>query len=269
MNQSNSHPTAGLSGPQTDLLLQRHLPCGWNLKPGLRVRHPQGRGYAEQRPHPQLVTRDQARSVLMALDAAGTSTDDLLWDATRRQQALSSYDAGQQKQLQEFEARKARRTRRFRPRWSASPRTTPSVSSITRTRWRKREKPCTTGRCRSNESQRISEVIELCAKQPASALLVMRPPHHPPPKSNRQAARPHGRTAFPSPRLEGKNGAAELLPDKVGCPFLTSPSGPQHQTGGSFLTSVSGKFRGNDPDQVGIQRSARCQYFGLTVDFAR
>jgi hypothetical protein len=46
-------------------------------------------------------------SVLMALDAAGTSADDLLQDATRRQQALSSYEAGQQKQLEEFEARKA------------------------------------------------------------------------------------------------------------------------------------------------------------------
>ena len=47
-------------------------------------------------------------SVLMALDAAGTSADELLHDATRRQEALNAYEAGQRKQLEEFEAQKAR-----------------------------------------------------------------------------------------------------------------------------------------------------------------
>jgi len=47
-------------------------------------------------------------SVLMALDAAGTSADDLLHDATRRREALNAYEAGQRKQLEEFEAQKAR-----------------------------------------------------------------------------------------------------------------------------------------------------------------
>jgi hypothetical protein len=46
-------------------------------------------------------------SVLMALDAAGTSVDDLLQDATRRQQALDSYEAGKKKQMEDFESRKA------------------------------------------------------------------------------------------------------------------------------------------------------------------
>lgn len=49
----------------------------------------------------------QRASVLMALDAAGTSPDDLLKDATHRQPALNSYEAGQQKQLEEFEERKS------------------------------------------------------------------------------------------------------------------------------------------------------------------
>jgi len=47
-------------------------------------------------------------SVLMALDAAGISADDLLTDATRRQNALTSYESSQVKQLEDFEARKAK-----------------------------------------------------------------------------------------------------------------------------------------------------------------
>lgn len=46
-------------------------------------------------------------SVLMALDAAGTSVDDLLQDATHRQQALNSYEAGKKKQMEDFESRKS------------------------------------------------------------------------------------------------------------------------------------------------------------------
>lgn len=46
-------------------------------------------------------------SVLMALDAAGTSVGDLLQDATRRQQALEGYEAAKKKQLEDFEAFKS------------------------------------------------------------------------------------------------------------------------------------------------------------------
>lgn len=46
-------------------------------------------------------------SVLMALDAAGTSVGDLLQDATRRQQALDGYEAAKKKQLEDFEAFKS------------------------------------------------------------------------------------------------------------------------------------------------------------------
>ena len=47
-------------------------------------------------------------SVLLALDAAGNSPDELLTDATRRQNALSTYEASQVKQLEDFENRKAK-----------------------------------------------------------------------------------------------------------------------------------------------------------------
>ncbi|HEX8814163.1 MAG TPA: PilZ domain-containing protein [Terriglobales bacterium] len=47
-------------------------------------------------------------SVLMALEAAGTSVDEVLQDATRRQHALNTYEAGQVKLAEELEARIAK-----------------------------------------------------------------------------------------------------------------------------------------------------------------
>jgi hypothetical protein len=83
-------------------------------------------------------------SVLMALDAAGTSPDELLKDATHRQQALNSYEAGQQKQLEEFEARKAQENTKIQAELEEALRN-----------WQM---------AKQHETQRISEVIELCAK---------------------------------------------------------------------------------------------------------
>src|SRR5579872_885340 len=52
-------------------------------------------------------------SVLMALDAAGMSVNDLLQDATRRKQALESYEAAKRKQLDEFESLKSQEISRI------------------------------------------------------------------------------------------------------------------------------------------------------------
>jgi hypothetical protein len=52
-------------------------------------------------------------SVLMALDAAGIAVNDLLTDATRRQNALNSYEAAERKQLDDFEAQKAQENARI------------------------------------------------------------------------------------------------------------------------------------------------------------
>ena len=49
----------------------------------------------------------------MALDAAGISADELLTDATRRQNALNAYEAAQRKQLENFEAHKAKENSRI------------------------------------------------------------------------------------------------------------------------------------------------------------
>ena len=50
----------------------------------------------------ELSTDIKRASVLMALDVAGTSVDDVLQDATQRQQALNAYEAAQRKQLEEL-----------------------------------------------------------------------------------------------------------------------------------------------------------------------
>jgi len=107
-------------------------------------------------------------SVLMALDAAGTSPDELLRDATRRQQALNSYEAAQQKQLEQFEARKAEEDARIQQEMERvnahyAERIQQNQDQVTREKETLRNwqmaKQC--------ESQRISEVIELCGKEPS------------------------------------------------------------------------------------------------------
>jgi len=108
-------------------------------------------------------------SVLMALDAAGTSPEDLLQDATRRQQALNSYETGQQKQLEEFEARKAQEDAHIQ---AEMERVTAHYAERLRQNHEQvaREKEALRNwqMAKQHEMQRISEVIELCAKQPVS-----------------------------------------------------------------------------------------------------
>jgi hypothetical protein len=107
-------------------------------------------------------------SVLMALDAANISADELLTDATRRQNALTSYEAGQRKQLEDFEAVKAKENARVEEemekiRVHYAQRIQANLDQVTREKdalrnWQN---------AMQSESQRIAEVIELCGKQPA------------------------------------------------------------------------------------------------------
>jgi hypothetical protein len=90
-------------------------------------------------------------SVLMALDAAGTSPDDLLNDATHRQQALNSYEAGQQKHLEEFGSPQSpRKIPRSRRKWTASPLTTLTHSAKPGRSCPRVKMPCAIGRWRSS-----------------------------------------------------------------------------------------------------------------------
>ena len=107
-------------------------------------------------------------SVLMALDAAGISADDLLTDATRRQNALSSYETAQRKQLEDFEARKSRENARIeeemeKVRSHYAERIQANLDQVTK----EREAFRNWQNSMQLESQRIADVIELCGKQSA------------------------------------------------------------------------------------------------------
>lgn len=109
-------------------------------------------------------------SILMALDAAGISADELHTDATRRQNALTSYEATQRKQLEDFEARKARENARIeeeleKVRSHYAERIQANLDQVAKEKDALRNWQM----AMQHESQRIADVIELCGKQPAPA----------------------------------------------------------------------------------------------------
>ena len=112
-------------------------------------------------------------SVLMALEAAGASVDELLQDATRRQQALNSYEEGQRKRLDEFESRKTQENARIQAEMERL--AAHYAERIQRNRDQiahEKEALRNWQMAKQHESQRIGEVTELCAKpKPASAAM--------------------------------------------------------------------------------------------------
>jgi hypothetical protein len=189
MNQSNCYPAESLIRPRTDLLsYEDTYRAAGILTPDSGYGIPKVVDMLNSDRIRTLSPEIKRSSVLMALDAASTSTDDLLPDATRRQQALSSHDAGQQKQLEEFEARKAQENAQIQAEMERvtahyAERIQHNQDQVAREKetlrnWQMQKQ---------HESQRISEVVELCARQPASA----------PPLSNAAAA-----SSDPSLRVE-------------------------------------------------------------------
>ena len=114
------------------------------------------------------LSKDAKRaSVLMALDAAGISADELLTDATRRQNALSSYEASQSKQMEDFEGRKAKENARIEEemekiRMHYAQRVQANLDQVVK----EKEALRNWQMAMQHETQRIAEVIELCGKQP-------------------------------------------------------------------------------------------------------
>jgi hypothetical protein len=163
-------PAEGLTGPQSNLLSYE------DIYRAAGILSPRS-GYGIHKVV-DMLNSDRIRnlspdikraSVLMALDAAGTSADDLLQDATRRQQALISYEAGQQKQLEEFEARKAQENNQIQ---AEMERVTAHYAERIQQNHdligKEKEALRNWQMQKQYENQRISEVIDLCGKQPAS-----------------------------------------------------------------------------------------------------
>ena len=104
-------------------------------------------------------------SVLMALDAADTSVDDLLQDAVRRQHALSSYEAAKKKQLEDFEAFKSQENAKIeeemeRVRAHYGERIQQNRDQVAQEKEALRNWQA----AMQHEAQRIAEVMELCGR---------------------------------------------------------------------------------------------------------
>ena len=173
VNNLQTHPAESLTGSQSNLLSYDDI---YHAAGILAPRS----GYGVHKvvdmlnsdPIGELSKDIQRASGLMALDAAATSPDDLLKDATHRQQALNSYEAGQQKQLEEFEERKAQENTKIQAEMDRV--TTHYAERIKQNNdqvVREKEALRNWQMAKQHESQRISEVIELCAKQSAAAPL--------------------------------------------------------------------------------------------------
>jgi hypothetical protein len=105
-------------------------------------------------------------SVLMALDAAGTSMNDVLKDAMLREEALNRYEAGNKKRLEEFESAKAREIDQIEKEMERL--RTHYAERIQRNRdviAQEKEALRNWQMAMQHEMQRIAEVIELCGKQ--------------------------------------------------------------------------------------------------------
>ena len=172
VNKSNGNVAEGLTGPHSDLLSYD------DIYHAAGVMSPAS-GYSIDKVV-DMLNNDRIRdlskeakraSVLMALDAGGASIDDVLHDALRRQQALNSYEAGQRKQFDEFEARKARENSQIEAEMERL--RAHYAERIQRNRdlvMKEKETLHNWQMAMQHESQRISEVIELCGGQPTPAL---------------------------------------------------------------------------------------------------
>jgi len=111
----------------------------------------------------------KSASVLMALEVAGISAEEMLKDARYRLEALSSYEADQEKRLQEYESRKLqenaeiqleveRLTEHYRDRMKHNLEEL-ALARSPFSNWQT---------MKQEEVQRISAAAELCAKRPVS-----------------------------------------------------------------------------------------------------
>jgi hypothetical protein len=104
-------------------------------------------------------------SVLMAIEAAGTPVEELLREARERERALDAYEASQQRHMQEFEARKAEENGQIEAEMERvtahyAERIKANLAQIAR----EKDSLHNWQMAKQGESQRITEVIELCSQ---------------------------------------------------------------------------------------------------------
>ena len=167
VKNTNPQSAEGLTGPQGDLLSYEDIYRAAGI-----VAPASGYGIHKivemlDSPHIRTMAKDvQRASVLMALEAAGSSIDDLLKDATRRQQALNSYEAGQQSKLEDFEARKAQEDAKIQAELELVTAHYAERIRLNHEQVAKEKEALHNWQmAKQQESQRITDVIDLCAKQ--------------------------------------------------------------------------------------------------------
>lgn len=109
-------------------------------------------------------------SVLMALDASGTSVEDLRADASHRQRALDNYESAQRKRLDDLEARKTEENSALeaemeRVRAHYAERMQKNLNSVTQEKEAVRNWQMAV----QHEVQRIGQVLELCGNPSMAA----------------------------------------------------------------------------------------------------
>jgi hypothetical protein len=202
MNKPSTHATDAANGPRGDLLSYE------DIYRAAGIMSP-GSGYGIHKVVEMLnsdrireLSKDVKRSsVLMALDAAGISADELLTDATRRQNALNAYEAAQRKQLEDFEAHKAKENSRIEEeiekiRAHYAQRIQANLDLVAK----EQDSLRNWQNAMQSESQRIAEVIELCGTQPA------------PVKANSLAAAAGAQTSGDKPTSTPKSAAHPVQP---------------------------------------------------------
>ncbi len=161
-----SQPAERLPGPKGDLLSYEDIYRAAGI---LRPRSGYDIGKVVEMLHSDRIRAlpDEAKraSVLMAIEAAGASPDDLLRDATERKHALESYEAAQQKQLEQFESRKAQENAQIEAEMARvaahyAERIKANLSQVAE----EREALRNWQMAKQHEGQRITEIIELCTK---------------------------------------------------------------------------------------------------------
>ncbi|MFZ0732457.1 MAG: hypothetical protein WAM79_09050 [Candidatus Sulfotelmatobacter sp.] len=171
MNKTTTHATPSPSAPRGELLSYQDIYHAAGI-----LNPPSGYGIDKvvdmlNNEHLRDLSKDIRRaSVLMALDAAGMSVNDLLQDATRRQQALESYEGAKRKQMEEFESHKSQENSRIeaeleRLKAHYAERIQRNHEQIEQ----EKESLRNWQMAMQHENQRISDVIELCRKPSAAA----------------------------------------------------------------------------------------------------
>lgn len=169
MTKSSTRPSEIPTGPNGDLLSYEDIyraagilrpRSGYDVNKVVEMLHSERmRGLSDE---------IKRTSVLMAIETAGSSADDLLRDANERQQALDAYEAGQKRQLEEYEARKTQQNAEIEAEITrVTAHYTDRIKANQNQVAEEKEALRNWQMAKQHESQRIAEIVDVCKKPDA------------------------------------------------------------------------------------------------------